>query len=129
MIVRSEHPSTCFADRNIPSRLLFSSKIIGISFEKEELERRIYKRLISSLEDGMIEEVEALHYEKGIGWEYLESLGLEYKFTSMYLQVKIETKEEYIETTFRHICKFAKRQKTWFRKMERQGIKIEWLNG
>ena len=111
------------------TRPLIKPKIIGISFEKEELERRIYKRLISRLEDGMIEEVEALHYEKGIGWEYLESLGLEYKFTSMYLQGKIETKEEYIETTFRHICKFAKRQKTWFRKMERQGIKIEWLNG
>lgn len=74
----------------------------------------------------MIEEVEALHDEKGIDWEYLESLGLEYRFTAMYLQSKIKTKEEYISTTFRHICKFAKRQKTWFRKMERQGTKIEW---
>lgn len=108
---------------------LIKPRIIGINFEKEELEQRIYKRLISRLEEGMIEEVQALHDKKGIEWEYLESLGLEYKFTSMYLQRKIETKNEYIETTFRHICKFAKRQKTWFRKIERQGIKIEWING
>ncbi|MGP1414308.1 MAG: tRNA (adenosine(37)-N6)-dimethylallyltransferase MiaA [Treponema sp.] len=110
-------------------RPLIKPRIIGINFEKEELEQRIYKRLISRIKDGMIEEVEALHYEKGIEWDYLESLGLEYRFTSMYLQGKIATKEEYIVTTFRHICKFAKRQKTWFRKMERQGIKIEWING
>lgn len=106
---------------------LIRPKVIGINFEKEELEHRIYKRLILRIEEGMIEEVEALHYEKNIEWEYLESLGLEYRFTSMYLQGKIETKEEYIATTFRHICKFAKRQKTWFRKMERQGVKIEWI--
>ena len=108
---------------------LIKPKIIGINFEKEELERRIYKRLVSRLDEGMIEEVESLHNDRGIDWEYLESLGLEYKFTSMYLQGKIETKDEYIETTFRHICKFAKRQKTWFRKMERQGVKIEWIEG
>lgn len=107
-------------------RPLIKPKIIGINFEKEELARRIYKRLISRIEEGMIEEVKALHDEKMIEWEYLESLGLEYRFTSMYLQGKIKTKEEFIETTFRHICKFAKRQRTWFRKMERQGVKIEW---
>jgi len=106
---------------------LIKPRIIGINFEKEELEKRIYKRLITRLEEGMIEEVEALHYEKNIEWEYFESLGLEYRFTSMYLQGKINTKEEYITTTFKHICKFAKRQKTWFRKMERKGIKIEWI--
>ena len=111
------------------SKPLIKPKIIGIDFEKEELARRIYKRLISRLEEGMIEEVEALHKNKGIEWAYLESLGLEYKFTSMYLQGKIETKAEYIDTTFRHICKFAKRQKTWFRKMERNGVKIEWGKG
>ncbi|MGP1521295.1 MAG: tRNA (adenosine(37)-N6)-dimethylallyltransferase MiaA [Treponema sp.] len=110
-------------------RPLIKPRIIGINFEKEELEQRIYKRLISRIKDGMIEEVEALHYEKGIEWDYLESLGLEYRFTSMYIQGKIATKEEYIATTFRHICKFAKRQKTWFRKMERQGVNIEWING
>ena len=107
-------------------RTLIKPKIIGINFEKEELASRIHKRLISRIEEGMIEEVEALHDERMIDWEYLESLGLEYRFTSMYLQGKIKTKEEFIETTFRHICKFAKRQKTWFRKMERQGVKIEW---
>lgn len=105
---------------------LIKPYIIGLHFEKSELENRIYARLLSRLDEGMIEEVESLH-NKGVDWIYLESLGLEYRFTSQYLQGKIETKEEYISVLFRHICKFAKRQKTWFRKMERRGIKIEWV--
>ena len=105
---------------------LIKPRILGIHFEKEELERRIYIRLLSRLEEGMIEEVEALH-NAGTDWEYLESLGLEYRFTSEYLRGKIATKDDYISILFRHICKFAKRQKTWFRKMERRGIEIEWL--
>ena len=105
---------------------LIKPRIIGIHFEKDELERRIHARLLSRIDEGMIEEVEAIH-NAGTDWEYLESLGLEYRFTSQYLQGKIETKEEYISILFRHICKFAKRQKTWFRKMEKRGIKIEWI--
>jgi len=105
---------------------LIKPRIIGLHFEKDELERRIYARLLSRLEQGMIEEVEALH-DGGVSWAYLESLGLEYRFTSQYLQGKIETKDEYTSILFRHICKFAKRQKTWFRKMERCGLKIEWI--
>ena len=109
-------------NRDIP---LIKPYVIGIHFEKAELEHRIYERLLSRLEEGMIEEVEVLH-NAGADWQYLESLGLEYRFTSQYLQGKIETKNEYISILFRNICKFAKRQKTWFRKMERRGVKIEW---
>ena len=108
------------------SSSLIKPRIIGIHFEKDELERRIYSRLLSRLDEGMIEEVESLH-NAGADWEYLESLGLEYRFTAQYLQGKIETKDEYISILFRHICKFAKRQRTWFRKMERRGIEIEWI--
>lgn len=107
------------------SRPNIKPRIVGIHFEKEELEKRIYERLIARVDAGMIEEVEELH-NNGIEWEYLEGLGLEYRFTSQFLQGKIEGKEEYISALFRSICCFAKRQKTWFRKMERNGIKIEW---
>lgn len=104
---------------------IIKPKIIGIHFEKLELEKRIYKRLLARIDEGMIEEVETLN-KNGIDWQYLESLGLEYRFTALYLQGKIKTKEEYINLLFHSICKFAKRQKTWFRKMEKKGIKIEW---
>ncbi len=106
---------------------LIKPHIIGLHFEKEELERRIYARLLSRLDEGMIEEVEAIH-DAGTDWAYLESLGLEYRFTSQYIQGKIESKSEYISVLFRHICKFAKRQRTWFRKMERRGLQIEWIS-
>ena len=106
---------------------LIKPHILGLHFEKEELERRIYARLLSRIDEGMIEEVEAIH-NAGTDWAYLESLGLEYRFTSQYIQGKIESKNEYISVLFRHICKFAKRQRTWFRKMERRGLKIEWIS-
>lgn len=116
--------NACVKNQNKAPLLI--PKIIGIHYEKPELESRIYKRLLSRIDEGMIDEVLGLH-ENGINWEWLEGLGLEYKFTAQYLQGKIEKKEDYISTLFRHICKFAKRQKTWFRKMERLGVQIEWI--
>lgn len=109
------------------SRPLIKPKILGIRFPREVLRERILKRLLERLECGMIEEVKALH-ENGISWERLEDLGLEYRFTARYLQGKIETQEQYIETLHKAICKFAKHQETWFRKMERNGINIEWID-
>ena len=119
-----EHPDYIATLRR--ERPEIKPRIVGLHFEKAELEKRIYKRLISRIDSGMIEEVEMLH-SNGKSWELLESLGLEYRFTAQFLQGKIPTKEEYISILFHHICKFAKRQKTWFRKMERAGVKIEWI--
>lgn len=99
---------------------------IGLQFPREILRERIRARLLQRIADGMIEEVEALH-TGGTSWERLESLGLEYKFTAMYLQKKIETKSEYIASLFRAICQFAKRQETWFRRMEKKGVTIHWV--
>lgn len=100
--------------------------IIGLQFPREILRERIRSRLLQRIEAGMIEEVEALH-SSGISWERLESLGLEYKFTAMYLQKKIEPKSEYIASLFRAICQFAKRQETWFRRMGKKGVTIHWI--
>ncbi|UTC65441.1 tRNA (adenosine(37)-N6)-dimethylallyltransferase MiaA [Treponema sp. OMZ 788] len=100
--------------------------IIGLKYPREILRERIRLRLIQRINDGMIEETERLHKE-GFSWERLESLGLEYKFTAQYLQGKIEKKEEYIDSLYRAICQFAKRQETWFRRMEKNGVKISWI--
>ena len=70
--------------------------------------------------------MEKLHNE-GASWERLEGLGLEYRFISRYLQGKIQTKEETFNLLYTAICQFAKRQETWFRGMEKKGIKINWL--
>lgn len=100
--------------------------IIGLHFQREILRKRIYSRLLERINSGMIEEVASIN-QNGISWKKLESLGLEYKFTAQFLQNKFDSKEEYIESLFRAICKFAKRQETWFRRMEKNGVLIQWI--
>ena len=123
---RQEHPeSAAMHLHNVPP---IKPKIYGISFERSILRERIRRRLIARIDAGMIEETEQIHAQ-GYSWERLESLGLEYRFTAQYLQGKIESKEAYIEQLYRAIGQFAKRQETWFRRMERNGIEIEWIDG
>jgi tRNA dimethylallyltransferase len=75
----------------------------------------------------MIEEVELL-LENGISPENLIYYGLEYKFITQYLIGEIEYDEMFNLLNIA-IHQFSKRQMTWFRKMERSGFQIHWLNG
>jgi tRNA dimethylallyltransferase len=75
----------------------------------------------------MIEEVNNL-LAQGTNAEKLISLGLEYKYITKYLLGEL-TKEEMVNKLYIAICQFAKRQETWFRRMERRGINIYWING
>ncbi len=101
--------------------------IFGIEIPVEIRRERITKRLHDRLKNGMIEEVKAL-LESGISAEKLIFYGLEYKFITEYLVGDLS----YDEMTKRleiAIHQFAKRQMTFFRSMERKGIKINWLDG
>ncbi len=102
--------------------------IVGLRFPRSVLRSRIRTRLLKRIDLGMIEEVKNLNGD-GVSWQRLESLGLEYKFTALYLQGKIQSKEEYIESLYKAICRFAKRQETWFRRMEKKGVEIRWIEG
>lgn len=106
--------------------VIYKPKYIGICISKEERNKRIDERLKQRLENGLIEEVEGL-LKKGISHNKLQFLGLEYKFISLYLLGKL-TKEELYTQLSTAIHQFAKRQMTWFRRMERNGIKIEWVD-
>lgn len=99
--------------------------VIGTTFPRDMLRANIKRRLYSRLDEGMIEEVENLH--KLYSWERLERLGLEYRFISEFLQGRIATKQEMIDNLYIAIGQFAKRQETWYRGMERKGVKINWL--
>ena len=101
--------------------------IIGTTLPRPQLWENISIRLRERLDDGMIEEVQAIH-DSGISWERLEKLGLEYRFCSQFLQGKIATKEDLYEGLFVAIRQFAKRQETWFRMMEKKGVEIHWLD-
>jgi tRNA dimethylallyltransferase len=100
--------------------------VIGINPGREEVRERITKRLKIRLDNGLIEEVENLLL-KGISHERLNYLGLEYRFISKYLQ-KIYTKDELFSKLNSAIHQFSKKQMTFFRRMEKRGIKINWIN-
>ena len=101
------------------------SRFIGIELSKEERNTKIDKRLHDRIEEGLIKEVENLLLS-GISAENLLYYGLEYKFVTMFLlgELSISQMEERLAIA---IHQFAKRQMTWFRRMERKGATIEWV--
>ena len=114
-------------DEKMPNRPEIKPIIIGTTFERSILRDNVTKRLKQRLQEGMINEVQAIH-DSGISWERLERLGLEYRFVAEFLQGKILTEQELFEKLNTAIHQFVKRQETWFRGMERKGVKIFWLN-
>jgi tRNA dimethylallyltransferase len=103
-----------------------ASIIFGISLERKIIRQRISQRLKSRIENGMIEEVEELLQH--VSPEKLIFYGLEYKYLTLFVTGKLSKVEMYskLETA---IHQFAKRQMTWFRRMERRGNKIHWIDG
>lgn len=99
--------------------------VIGVTLRREVLYKNIERRLSERLNGGMIEEIERLH--KDYSWECLEKLGLEGRYISFYLEGKIPSEAELREKLCTEIKHFAKRQETWFRKMEKSGVTIHWL--
>lgn len=108
-------------------RILLSPLVVGIRCERETLRRRITDRLKARLTSGMIEEVSDLH-EKGLAWERIDSFGLEYRYIGLHLRGDI-SREELFRMLNTRIHQFAKRQETWFRRMERNGVRIHWIEG
>jgi tRNA dimethylallyltransferase len=108
------------------SSALFNFLILGINIDDEKMKAKILARLTHRLDrEDMISEVKALK-QAGVSYPRLISFGLEYKFISYFLQNKIG-REEMIEKLGNAIYRFAKKQKTWFRRWEKQGKKIEWI--
>ena len=103
------------------------SLVTGVRYDRESRRKRISQRLKERLANGMIEEVQKL-IDKGIPVETLLYYGLEYKFITLYLTGKMNYDEMFCRLEVA-IHQFAKRQMTWFRGMERRGIKIHWLDG
>ena len=101
--------------------------IFGIRLDRQEVISRIERRLRARLDAGMTDEVQRL-IEEGVPLERLMMFGLEYKHVARYLTGQC-TKEEMFCALFTDIRRFAKRQMTWFRRMERNGVNIHWLDG
>ena len=127
-IYESEHPvqRTAFLPKN--------TYYIGTLVSREVRNSKIDRRLDARLEEGMVEEIRGLidgthpalaPEHKPIPAEDLIYYGLEYKFVTLYLIGEL-TFEEMRTQLATAIHQFAKRQMTWFRGMERKGIRIHW---
>lgn len=102
------------------------SLVVGIDIDRELRRERISRRLRERLDAGMVEEVQSL-LDRGIAPEDLIYYGLEYKYLTLHLTGQLSY-EEMVRQLEIAIHQFAKRQMTWFRGMERRGIKIHWID-
>ncbi len=103
------------------------SLVVGVMFDRDSRRSRITERLKQRLNAGMVDEVKHL-IDMGINTDTLIYYGLEYKFITLCLTGKLSY-DEMVRDLEIAIHQFAKRQMTWFRGMERRGIKINWLDG
>ena len=126
-VIRAIVISEKAAHKESEGRSKINSLIIGVRLEREKIKKRITARLKQRLENGMIDEVKKL-VDEGITFERLETFGLEYKFVGKYLSGEVNHNDMFQKLNSA-IHSFAKRQMTWFRKMEREGIKINWIEG
>ena len=62
----------------------------------------------------------------GLPKNRLDYFGLEYKYVGLYLDNKL-TLDELNHKLYIEISRFAKKQMTFFRRMEKRGIKINWM--
>ena len=116
-IYEAEHPvqRTSFLPKN--------TYYIGTLVSRDERNARIDRRLDARLEEGMVEEIRSLLDR--VSADDLIYYGLEYKFVTLYVTGKL-TYEQMRTQLATAIHQFAKRQMTWFRGMERKGIRIHW---
>lgn len=108
-------------------RVKIDPLVIGVYLERKVVKERITRRLKARLQEGMIDEVKNL-LESGVSFEKLDFFGLEYRFIGQYLKGSLNYNDMYQKLNSA-IHAFAKRQMTWFRKMEREGVKINWIGG
>lgn len=99
----------------------------GIKFDRDILKDRISERLRKRIDEGMIDEVKRL-IRDGLHPDDLIYYGLEYKFITYYISGQLSFTKMFNQLNTA-INQFAKRQNTWFRRMENKGVKIIWIDG
>ena len=105
----------------------YENIIIGLETDYPIIQDRIQKRITKRMDQGMIQEVETLLKENKVDHARLQKLGLEYKFISDYL-TGLLTQDEFKEKLYIAICRYAKRQKTWFKNNKELKEKTVWFD-
>ena len=102
------------------------SLVIGMQIDVEQRRERITRRLKARFDGGMADEIRHI-IDSGVAPEDLIYYGLEYKYVTEYV-IGLRDFEETFRLLEIAIHQFAKRQMTWFRGMERRGVKIHWID-
>jgi len=118
-------------EKNNPGKIVELPKTesvnFGIRFDRVVIREKITARLKKRLGEGMIDEVQKL-LKPGLNPEQLTFYGLEYRYVTQYVTGEISY-EDMFRLLNTAIHQFAKRQMTWFRRMEKKGVRIHWING
>ncbi len=112
-------------DHNLMPKI--DHRIFGVYFERSVIRGRITTRLKQRLDSGMLDEIKSL-IGSGLTPEQLTFYGLEYRYLTDYVTGKIDYNEMFTKLNTA-IHQFAKRQMTWFRRMEKKGLNIVWIDG
>ena len=100
--------------------------ILGTAWPRGLLRKRIARRLRERMDAGLVKEVEGL-LARGVPAERLKLLGLEYRYVAQFIDGEFNNRNDMVQKLSSAICQFAKRQETWFRRMERRGAEIHWV--
>ena len=100
----------------------YDYKVFGINIERPILYERINKRVDIMLEQGLIDEVKKLIKKYSEFPTAMQAIG--YKEIVQYLNNEL-TKEEAIDKIKQETRRYAKRQITWFKRIEN----LKWLDG
>lgn len=98
----------------VEAKLVYETEFYLMHPARDVIRQRIEKRLLTRLENGMLDECKRL-LANGITHEQLEKLGLEYRYMSRHLRADISY-TEMVEELKNKICQYAKRQDTWNKK-------------
>jgi tRNA dimethylallyltransferase len=101
--------------------------VIGIDVPRGVIRKKITDRLHARLEEGLVDEVQNL-LDAGVPPDKLRYYGLEYRYVTDYITGMIDY-NALVSLLNTAIHQFAKRQMTWFRRMEKKNILIHWING
>ena len=117
---KKEHP-------NRPMFPKMAHTVFGIQLDREIVKKRITERLNLRLEEGMIDEVKQL-LAQGVTADQLMFYGLEYRYVTQHVIREISYQEMFQKLNTA-IHQFSKRQMTWYRRLEKQGFEIHWIDG
>lgn len=117
IVLKIKRPIPSLQKQQLPYPVLF----LGVAQNKEDLRKRITKRLDAMIKHGLLKEVKELR-NQGISWKRIHELGFEYAYAAAHLKGEL-SKDEMKRRIQKSTEDFVRRQMSWFKKDQR----IRWV--